>query len=102
MWVSAAGVATGYDGDEECTAKKFVVWQQRRWYRTSDVASYRPDEVLDFFGRVDNQVKIRGHRVELGKVEGALSRLPQVENAVAVVLSGATRKLAAALLAHQP
>ncbi|QTP15664.1 non-ribosomal peptide synthetase [Serratia symbiotica] len=102
LWVSGAGVATGYYGDEERTAEKFVVWQQRRWYRTGDVASYRPDGILDFFGRADNQVKIRGHRVELGEVEGALSRLPQVENAVAVVLSGATRKLAAALLAHQP
>lgn len=105
LWVSGVGVATGYHGDEERTAEKFVVWQQRRWYRTGDVASYRPDGILDFFGRADNQVKIRGHRVELGEVEGALSRLQQVENAVAVVLSGATRntrKLAAALLAHQP
>lgn len=102
LWVSGAGVATGYYGDEKRSAEKFVAWQQRRWYRTGDVASYRPDGVLEFFGRADNQVKIRGHRIELGEVEGALSRLPQVDSAVAVVLTGTTRQLAAALVASRP
>ncbi|EEG7920414.1 amino acid adenylation domain-containing protein [Salmonella enterica subsp. enterica serovar Newport] len=102
LWVSGAGVATGYHGDEQRSAEKFVAWQQRRWYRTGDVASYRPSGVLEFFGRADNQVKIRGHRIELGEVEGAISRLPQVESAVAVVLTGTTRQLAAALVASRP
>lgn len=99
LWVSGAGLAERYYGDPRRSAEKFVTRQQRRWYRTGDIARYRPDGVLEFFGRVDSQVKIRGHRIELGEVEGVFSRLPQVDAAVAVVVAGAARKLAVALTA---
>jgi amino acid adenylation domain-containing protein len=93
LWVAGRGLALGYHGDEGRTRDKFVVWAGDRWYRTGDVALYNPDGVLEFLGRADNQVKIRGHRIELAEVEGALVAHPEIEAAVAVVLAGPAAKL---------
>jgi acyl-coenzyme A synthetase/AMP-(fatty) acid ligase len=60
-----------------------------RPYRTGDRARYRDDGAIEFAGRVDRQVKIRGHRIEPGEVEAALARLPNVREAV-VVMHGDT------------
>ncbi|WP_308425763.1 AMP-binding protein, partial [Sphaerisporangium melleum] len=69
LWIGGVGVAAGYRGDVEATAAKFVEWGGGRWYRTGDVGRYWPDGTLEFLGRVDHQVKVSGHRVELGEVE---------------------------------
>lgn len=97
LWVSGPGVALGYHGDENRTREKFVSWASDRWYRTGDVALYGSDGVLEFLGRADNQVKIRGHRIELAEIEGALATLRGIDSAVAVVLTGVTAKLGAAV-----
>ncbi|MCP3368588.1 non-ribosomal peptide synthetase [Bradyrhizobium cajani] len=101
LWVAGAGVAQGYHGDAARTQEKFVTREGDRWYRTGDVARYHPSGILEFLGRADNQVKIRGHRIELAEVEGALVGHPQIEAAAAVVLKGAAVKLAAAIVAAE-
>ncbi|HBF82200.1 MAG TPA: non-ribosomal peptide synthetase [Streptomyces sp.] len=100
LWIGGPGVANGYRGDPERTAERFVEHDGERWYRSGDLARYRPDGVLEFLGRADHQVKIGGHRVELGEVESALEDDPAVLHAVATVLDTPARHLAAAVSAH--
>ncbi|UOB14313.1 amino acid adenylation domain-containing protein [Streptomyces sp. HP-A2021] len=99
LWIGGDGVADGYLGDPERTADRFVHHDGVRWYRTGDLARYRPGGTVEFLGRADSQVKLRGHRVELGEVEAALERAPGVGRAVAAVTGGpdgAPRSLVAA------
>lgn len=79
-------LALGYLGDPEATAAAFGPdpFHGGRAYRTGDLARWRHDGTLEFLGRVDRQVKIRGHRVEPGEVEFALTAHPEVRDAVAV------------------
>ncbi len=82
LWIGGAGVAEGYLGREELTAEKFVAEDGARWYRTGDRARWRADGTLEWMGRTDRQVKLRGFRIEPGEVEAALARLPEVRDAV--------------------
>ncbi|GAB3934970.1 hypothetical protein GCM10027614_08930 [Micromonospora vulcania] len=77
LWIGGTGVAAGYRGDPERTAQRFVTHDGLRWYRTGDLGRYWPDGTLEFLGRADFQVKIRGHRIELGEVEAALLGCPE-------------------------
>ncbi|MEO7362444.1 MAG: amino acid adenylation domain-containing protein [Gemmatimonadaceae bacterium] len=77
LCISGAGVARGYLGQPELTAQKFVVnpfsdIPGERLYRTGDVALLNAAGLIEFVGRIDDQVKVRGFRVELGEVENAL------------------------------
>ncbi|WP_255218525.1 non-ribosomal peptide synthetase [Nocardia carnea] len=98
LWVTGLGLAHGYRGDPERTAEKFVEHDGVRWYRTGDLVRYRPDGVLEFLGRTDHQVKIRGHRIELGEVEAVLADHPRITAAAAVVLEHPTRSLGAVVV----
>ncbi|MFD8339112.1 amino acid adenylation domain-containing protein [Streptomyces solisilvae] len=100
LWIGGRGVATGYRSDPERTAERFVEYDGERWYRSGDLARYRPDGILEFLGRADHQVKIGGHRIELGEVESALEDDPTVQHAVATVLTTPVRRLAAAVSAR--
>jgi mycobactin phenyloxazoline synthetase len=86
FWVGGANVAVGYRNDPERTAQRFVEHDGMRWYRTGDMARYWPDGTIEFLGRTDHQVQIRGYRVELGEVESALRTVPGVRHAVAAVV----------------
>lgn len=69
LCISGVNVARGYCGDEELTNRKFGKLKNERLYRTGDIVSWNESEELEFWGRVDNQVKIRGNRVEIGEIE---------------------------------
>ncbi len=90
LWIGGAGVARGYIGDEERTAERFSVHPLlgQRLYRTGDLGKWRYDGEIDFLGRLDRQVKVGGHRIELGEVEAALLRLPEVSSAIAQAVPG--------------
>ena len=87
MYLGGAGVAEGYLGRPELTAERFVAdpfVEGERIYRTGDLARYLADGSLDFLGRVDNQVKVRGYRIELEEIEDVLRQAPAVDEAVVV------------------
>ncbi|MBI5722126.1 MAG: amino acid adenylation domain-containing protein [Burkholderiales bacterium] len=90
LCIGGAGVARGYHNRPELTAEKFVVLAlagnaPQRYYRTGDLARLRIDGQLEFIGRRDHQVKVRGFRIELEEIETVLATHPGVrQNAVAV------------------
>ncbi|MCO5125066.1 MAG: amino acid adenylation domain-containing protein [Rhizobacter sp.] len=100
LWVSGAGVALGYLGDAALTRAKFVEHDGKRWYRTGDKVLRRRDGVHEFHGRLDRQIKLQGHRIELDEVERVLAACPGVGDAVVLVLGddadAGSRHLAAA------
>ena len=97
--VSSRYIALGYWRDPELTARAFGVDPDdpsSRTYRTGDLARRRPDGLLEFEGRKDQQIKLRGYRIEPGEVEAALRACPGVRDAALVVRrdpAGAPRAL---------
>ncbi|OWA19269.1 hypothetical protein B9W68_01910 [Streptomyces sp. CS227] len=98
LCLAGTGLARGYLDRPALTAERFVphpyaglgpgVAPGARLYRTGDLARYAADGTIHLIGRLDHQVKIRGHRIELGEVDAALGRHPVVEEAVTVVRLG--------------
>ncbi|MBM7774643.1 amino acid adenylation domain-containing protein [Actinokineospora baliensis] len=84
------GLARGYLNQPELTAQTFIPDPFRpagRVYRSGDLVRWRPDLELEFLGRIDHQVKLRGLRIELGEIESALQLHPQVRMAVVLLRS---------------
>lgn len=95
LYIGGAGVARGYHQRPELSAERFIDIAEtglplaalpagagRRLYKTGDLVRYLPDGRLVYHGRMDNQIKLRGYRVELGEIEAALTRLAGVRDAV--------------------
>jgi nonribosomal peptide synthetase DhbF len=101
VFLGGIGLADGYLGRPDLTAARFLPdpfsdVPGARLYRTGDLARHRPDGTLEFLGRTDHQLKIRGHRIEPAEIEAALTRIDGIAEAVAVARgdAGAARLLA--------
>ncbi|MEZ2335808.1 amino acid adenylation domain-containing protein [Mucilaginibacter sp. RCC_168] len=89
LCVAGFSLAEGYLNNLELTTEKFINWQgstdkTTRIYRTGDLARYLPDGTIEYLGRKDTQVKIRGNRVELGEIEVLLNQLENIKQAVVI------------------
>lgn len=93
LWIAGAGVAAGYAGDPEQTARRFVTLELGaehaprtvRAYCTGDLARWDAAGGVHLLGRLDSQIKVRGHRIELGEIESRLALCPQVAQSVVTV-----------------
>ncbi|MBC8094814.1 MAG: amino acid adenylation domain-containing protein [Akkermansiaceae bacterium] len=89
LYVGGPGVSRGYFNRPDLTAEKFIrdpfhPDSGARLYCTGDLARFLPDGTIEFLGRMDHQIKIRGHRIELEEIEAVLKRHPAVQDAVVV------------------
>ena len=107
LYIGGAGVGHGYINDSVLTAEKFaplpgIGADGELFYCTGDLARRRADGVIEFVGRVDHQVKIRGHRIELTEIENALRRHPAVRDAAVTTREewGLDKRLVAYILAE--
>jgi len=106
LYLGGDGVARGYHARAGLTAERFVPdpfgAAGSRLYRTGDLARWRADGAIDYLGRADHQVKLRGLRIELGEIETQLLRCPNVREAVVWVQgSDAHQRLVGYLVAQQ-
>ncbi len=91
LYLGGAGLARGYLNRTDLTAERFIAdpfAQGERLYRTGDLVRWREDGQLEYLGRLDHQVKIRGLRIELGEIEAELLSQPEVREAVMVAQEG--------------
>src|SRR5262249_48483548 len=94
--IAGPNVSLGYVGRPDLTARAFFEWRGQRAYRTGDLGRFRND-LLFFVGRIDEQIKLSGYRIELGDVEANLRRIPTVRDAAVlpVIKNAAAQSLTA-------
>ena len=109
LHIGGEGLARGYWNRRELTAEKFVPDQFRgqpdsRLYKTGDLVRYHPDRSLEFLGRLDTQVKVRGFRIETAEVEHVLKQYPGLKECVVVAREDThgDKRLIAYFVAKQP
>lgn len=89
LYIGGACLARGYHGQAAATADRFLpdpfAADGGRMYRTGDQVRWRDDGIIEYLGRLDQQVKVRGFRIELGEIEAALGKQPGVSEAVVVL-----------------
>ena len=87
--IAGIGLAKGYVGRDNLTSEKFIYLSQQpnvRVYRTGDIGHYLPNGDLEYLGRTDNQVKIRGHRIELEEIEACLNQFAGIKQSIVIAL----------------
>lgn len=107
LCVSGKGLGRGYVNDQKLTQEKFVnitgTCGSIRIYRTGDRAKWLPDGNIEFLGRMDEQIKIRGYRVELGEIENRLMECPSIKDAIVVHgdNNGVSKSITAYVTSHK-
>ena len=108
LYIGGEGVARGYRGQRALTAERFVPdpfssEPGARLYKTGDVVRWTSDDALEYLGRDDGQVKVRGYRIETGEVEAALRRHVAVKDAVVVLreVAGGEKQLVSYLVCSE-
>ncbi|MCA9419494.1 MAG: amino acid adenylation domain-containing protein [Nitrospira sp.] len=107
LLLGGVGLARGYINRTDLTAERFVPSpfnhaEGQRLYRTGDLVRYHPDGALEFLGRIDHQIKLRGYRIETGEIEIELEQHPGVSKAVVVVREEAGQQQLVAYVAPSP
>ncbi|MFJ4349260.1 amino acid adenylation domain-containing protein, partial [Pseudomonas sp. NPDC089401] len=105
LYLGGVGLARGYHQRPALTAERFVACPFQpgaRMYRTGDLARYRADGVIEYCGRIDHQVKIRGLRIELGEIEARLMEQPGITQAVVIADPAPSGTRLLAYLVSQP
>ncbi len=85
LYIGGAGTAKGYKNLEQMTAEKFVDFHGERMYRSGDYSKWDKNGNVMIFGRLDNQVKLRGLRIELGEIEGLIETQPHIKKSAVVI-----------------
>lgn len=85
LYLGGPGLAIGYQAAPELTAQRFLETAYGRLYKTGDLARWRADGVIEYLGRADSQIKLRGFRIEPGEIESAIQRHPTVSKAAVIV-----------------
>jgi pipecolate-incorporating enzyme len=89
--IGGYGVASGYVGEAMVTSDRFLTTgKDERMYCSGDQVRYRTDGVLEYLGRIDNQLKLRGHRIEPAEIEMALRLHPAIDDAIVVIHQAAS------------
>jgi acyl-coenzyme A synthetase/AMP-(fatty) acid ligase len=85
LYIGGRGVARGYNNMEEMTRERFIHYQGERIYRSGDYARWTPDGDVVILGRTDNQIKLRGLRIELSEIENTVLKVQGMEKAVILI-----------------
>jgi amino acid adenylation domain-containing protein len=88
LYIGGAGVGLGYLHNAQLTSERFIADPRRpgsKLYRTGDLGRFLADGSIEYLGRIDNQIKLRGHRIELGEIESTLARHAEIAACVVVV-----------------
>jgi non-ribosomal peptide synthetase component F len=106
LHIGGAGLARGYLDRPDLTAERFLpdpygFNKGARVYKTGDLVRFLAEGNIEFLGRLDNQVKVRGFRLELGEIEAVLGEHPKVKEAI-VMLQQRDKQLVAYVLLKQP
>lgn len=95
LYIGGEGIARGYLNNEELTREKFVMNPfnpEEKLYKTGDLGRWLPDGNIEYLGRMDNQIKIRGNRIEIGEIEMQLLSHPDIKEAVVIVQEDESEK----------
>jgi amino acid adenylation domain-containing protein len=82
LWIAGTGLATNYHNNPQLTTTQFPTHHGTRYYRTGDQGRYWPNGTIEFLGRTDHQIKLNGHRIELGDIETHLHTHPHITHAI--------------------
>lgn len=86
LYIGGAGVGKGYNNLPEKTAERFIDFNGMKIYKSGDYARWTSSGDVEILGRLDNQIKLRGLRIEIGKIEGSLAKIPEIKTAVVKIV----------------